>query len=39
MIDEDFNAKLVDFGLAKEFSLTEDHFFDTFCGSPSYTSP
>lgn len=39
MIDEDFNAKLVDFGLAKQFSLNEDQFFDTFCGSPSYTSP
>lgn len=39
MIDGDFNAKLIDFGLAKTFNSTEENFLTTFCGSPSYTAP
>lgn len=39
MIDSDFNAKLIDFGLARDFSVSEDKMLETFCGSPSYTAP
>jgi serine/threonine protein kinase len=39
MVDSDFNAKLIDFGLAANYSHLEDSFLRTYCGSPSYTAP
>lgn len=39
MIDADFNAKLIDFGLAKIFHSPADDYLETFCGSPSYVAP
>lgn len=39
IIDSEFNAKLIDFGLAKSFNSSSDDFLETFCGSPSYVAP
>ena len=39
MIDENFNAKLIDFGLAKIETKKHDNLFGDFCGSPSYLAP
>ena len=39
MVDPSFNAKLIDFGLAKKFNNGEDELLETICGSPSYTAP
>lgn len=39
MIDSNFNARLIDFGLAKSFYSIEHDCLTTFCGSPSYTAP
>ena len=41
VVDANFNAKLVDFGLAKRLNLQSKDFYfcSTICGSPSYISP
>lgn len=39
MIDSDFKAKLIDFGLAAQFNQEKKELLSTFCGSPSYTAP
>lgn len=39
LIDCNFNAKLIDFGLSKTFNSIEEDCQTTFCGSPSYTAP
>lgn len=39
IIDSDFNAKLIDFGLAKIYNSPNDDYLETFCGSPSYVAP
>ena len=37
LFDRNWNAKLVDFGLATKEA--DKNFSTTFCGSPSYTAP
>ena len=40
VFDKDMNAKLIDFGLAKNYGLNnEKEKLKTFCGSPSYNPP
>ena len=40
VFDQDMNAKLIDFGLAKNYSAAGDkEKLKTFCGSPSYNPP
>ena len=39
MIDSEFKAKLIDFGLAAQFNTNKKELLSTFCGSPSYTAP
>lgn len=39
MVDENFNAKLIDFGLAKIETKKDENYNGDFCGSPSYIAP
>ena len=40
VFDNEMNAKLIDFGLAKNYGLNgEKDRLTTFCGSPSYNPP
>ncbi|OHT07369.1 CAMK family protein kinase [Tritrichomonas foetus] len=38
LLDQQFNAKLIDFGLSKQISVNEE-LLHTRCGSPCYASP
>jgi serine/threonine protein kinase len=39
IVDDNFNTKLVDFGLSKKFTASPERFLTTLCGSPSYIAP
>ena len=40
VFDNEMNAKLIDFGLARNYGLNDEkERLTTFCGSPSYNPP